>query len=185
MSHICVDISDPAGFVMPSWADTVQGYIGERVPIRTPTPHIWTKAQWSDFTGKKKYPMFVGTPAVGNAGDPVTEAFECMENLYQIGCSPGFVVGLDMETAVSPSYVTSFYNVLHAFGYRVWVYGSASSVFKNPVCNGYDVADWTNTPHYAAGSSVRATQYANAAMSGIGADLRIIRPWQWRTHLWS
>ena len=188
MSHICVDIADPANFTAPAWADTVQGYIGERVPIKTPTPHIWTVMDWQRFGKRKKYPMFVGTPAVGASGNPLVEAFECMESLYSIGCAPGHVVGLDMEMAINPGYVNKFYDVLHTFGYFVWVYGSASTIYKNPQCDGYDVADWTGQQHFAtppANSAVRATQYANGTQSGIGADLRVIRPWQWRYRLWS
>lgn len=188
MSHRCVDIADPATFMPPNWADTVQGYIGERVPIRTPTPHIWSANDWKKFGSRKKYPMFVGTPAVGLPGNPEVEAFECMEALYTIGCDPGHVVGLDMETAVQPGYVNKFYHVLNTFGYFLWVYGSKATVFGNPVCNGYDVADWTGQEHFAVApgnAAVRATQYANGTQSGIGADLRVIRPWQWRFRLWS
>lgn len=184
MTHICADISDPVGFVPPPWVDTVQGYVGERVPIRTPTPHIWTRADWARFRGMKKYPVFVGTPAIGPAVDPITEAFECLENLYQIGVPQGDVVGLDMETAVNARYCTEFYGVLHKFGYRVWVYGSVSTVFGNPPLDGYDPADWTGKQHYVVARKVRATQYADAAQSGIGADLRVIRPFQWQFHLW-
>lgn len=185
MAHICVDIADPSNFTPPEWADTVQGYIGERVPIRTPTPHIWTKADWDKFGNRKKYPMFVGTPAIGAAGDPLIEAFECMEALYSIGCNPGHVVGLDMEMAVNPKYVNAFHRVLKTFGYHLWVYGSKSAVFGNPACEGYDVADWTGVKHFATGGTpVKATQYANGTQSGIGADLRVIRWWQWRNRLW-
>jgi hypothetical protein len=184
MTHICADIADPAGWIAPSWVDTVQGYVGERVPIRTPTPHIWTAADWWRFRGFHKYPMFVATVAVGMPSDPVTEAFECLENLYQIGLPAGKVVGLDMEETADARYCEEFYGVLHRFGYRVWVYGSISTIFGNPPLDGYDVADWTGTQHYAGHAKVRATQYADAAQSGIGADLRVIRPWQWQFNLW-
>lgn len=184
MSVKCADIADPSGFIPPAWIQAVQGYVGERLPIRTPTPHIWSKADWSHFPTMRKYPMFVGTPAVGAAGNVVTEAFECMQNLWEIGCTPGHVVGLDMETAVNRVYVTNFYRILHAHGYKVWVYGSASSVFLNPKCDGYDPADWTGIPHFVNHANVVATQYADAATSHIGADLRVIRWWQWKRNMW-
>jgi hypothetical protein len=185
--HICVDSAYPSVFQaghLPGGATAVQGYIGERSPINTPTPHKWARADWAGFAGVRKYPMFVGSPAVGAHGDPWVEADECIEALFDVGARRGCVVGLDMETAVDSAYVLGFWHVLAWAGYPLWVYGSAATVFSNPACDGYDVADWTGVPHLYPRKFVRATQYAGSSQSGGPWDLRVIRWWQWRHRLW-
>src|SRR5581483_6171107 len=139
LTHRCADSAAPSGVLpVPKGFNAVQFYIGERAPIKTPTPHIWTRADVARIPdGVRKYPVFVGTPAIGEKGEPVVEGFECLEALYRLGAPKGTVVGLDFETAVNPAYVTSFGRVLHWGGYRVWVYGSLSTVTKNPPLDGY------------------------------------------------
>jgi hypothetical protein len=128
--------------------------------------------------------MFVGTPAISESGHPETEAFECLHALWDIGAPHETVVGLDMEVAVDVPYVSHFYRILSWAGFHVWVYGSASSVFKNPVCDGYDVADYTGEPHIHPHPEVRATQYADSKQLGTSYDARLIRPWQASHRMW-
>lgn len=181
---LCADSAFPSGLQpFPTGYKVAQFYIGERVPIQTPTPHIWDRNQVDRLPkGIGKYPMFVGTPAIGAYGDSVTEAHECVKALIHIGCPRGKVVGLDLEAAVAREYVISFGWVLNHFGYRVWVYGSASTVFGNPRLNGYDPADWTGSPHILRGS--HATQWASSEQLGTSYDARSIRFWQYKRHIW-
>lgn len=181
---LCADSAFPAGLEpFPTGYKCAQFYIGERLPIRTPTPHIWDRNQINRLPkGIGKYPMFVGTPAIGESGDAETEALECLKALKHVECPLGKVVGLDLELAVAPAYVTAFGGVLNHFGMRVWVYGSLSTVFRNPRLNGYDPADWTGLPHVVAGA--HATQWASAGQLGTTYDARSIRFWQFKRHIW-
>lgn len=181
---LCADAATPAGLSpFPKGYSVAQFYIGERTPIRTPTPHIWSKADVNGLPkGIGKYPMFVGTPAIGAKGDAVTEAIECLEALFQIGCPTGKAVGLDMETAVAPSYMLKFAQVCNHYGVLVWGYMSLSVMSKNPRLNGYDIADFTGTNHLVPGS--HATQWANATQLHTSYDARRIRRWQNRFHIW-
>lgn len=185
LTHKCADSAFPAGVLpVPKGFKAVQFYIGERQPIRTPTPHIWTSADIAKIPkGVRRYPVFVGTPAIGFKGHPETEAFECLEALYQIGAPKGTVVGLDFETAVDPGYVSTFHKVVHWGGYRVWVYGSLSTVTSNPPCDGYDVAHYTNEPHFTGVAHERACQYADSKQLGTNYDARVVKSYQWFKHL--
>lgn len=183
-SILCADSATPAGLKpFPAGYKCAQFYIGERTPIKTPTPHIWSK---SDVDGLPKgigrYPMFVGTPAIGAKGNATVEAIECLEALYQIGMPLHKVVGLDMETAVSPEYVSEFGRLCNHYDVYVWVYGSKSAVFKNPRLNGYDVADYTKVPHIVPGS--HATQWADSTELGTTFDARSIKWWSFVHRIW-
>lgn len=137
--------------------------------------HPWTPANWAAFGKIRKLPIWVSAradPAVRGTGN--SEAFACLEQLYKLGVPKGSPVALDMETAVSPSYVTSFYNALKWAGYLTWVYGSASTVFGNPKANGYWVADYLGIgPFMYNHAGVRATQYA----SGSQYDSSTVKMW--------
>src|SRR5262249_27735993 len=116
--------------------------------------------------------------APGDGGQ--AEAFAALVRLYRIGCPPGSVVALDLETAVAPSYVNAFAGPLHWAGFKVWVYGSRSTVFGNPALDGYWVAGYPGSRHFAAGSNVRATQW----QAGKVIDSSVLRWYQWRRRLW-
>lgn len=183
---LCADSAFPAGLKpFPRGFKAAQFYIGERTPILTPTPHIWTKDDVNGLPkGIGKYPMFVGTPAIGKTGDAVTEAMECLEALYQIGCPLNRIVGLDMETAVNGAYVRTFGQVVNHYKMYVLVYGSAGTVFANPPLNGYDVAHWTGQDHHYPHAQEHATQWANARQLGTSYDARSIRWWTYRHRIW-
>jgi len=71
--------------------------------------------------------------------------------------------------------------VLHAAGYKVWVYGSASTVFSNPGLNGYWVADYASIwPFMYNHSGVRATQYAPGEYYGSFS----IKDWTYYSGTW-
>src|SRR5215468_808046 len=155
--------SDPAG----KW-DAAAGYIGGD------TPHVWTRTEWDRLGKLPKLPIWVqSAPASGNGH---AEAFSAMVALFRIGCPPGSAVALDLETAVSPAYVTAFAAPLRWAGFYVWVYGSKSTVFSNPPCDGYWVADYTGAPHFPAGKAVRACQW----QAGQVVDSSVVKWWSWR-----
>ena len=66
-------------------------------------------------------------------------------------------------------------------GFYVWVYGSASTVFGNPECDGYWVADYAGRgPFMYPHKMVKATQYDN----GTNYDSSLVKYWQFYWRLW-
>jgi len=120
--------SAPAGY------RAVAGYIGGD------TPHVWTDAEWKRFDGLHKLPIWVRSNPADVDGE--VEAFGALRRLYQLRVPREITVAIDLETAVNDSYVRKFHSVMRWAGYFVWVYGSASTVFENPVAEGYWVADY-------------------------------------------
>jgi hypothetical protein len=68
------------------------------------------------------------------------------------GAPKGTATVLDLETAVDEQYVTTFGEMLHTAGYLVLPYGSSSTLFRNPVLDGYFVAKPEPTDAIPAGS---------------------------------
>ena len=135
----------------PKGYQAAAGYIGGD------TPHVWTVEEWERLGRLPKLPIYVRS---NDGTDPHEDAFQTLKRLYQIGCPPGSRIALDMETRVNANYVATFYRRVRFFGYRLWVYGSAVSVFRNPACNGYWVADFADRgPFMYKDKRVRATQY--------------------------
>ncbi len=88
------------------------------------------------------------------------DAFSALRRLYQLAVPVGSRIALDLETRIAPAYVKVFQAVTSHFGYRLWVYGSASTVFSNPPCNGYWVADYAGKgPFMYPHADVLATQW--------------------------
>jgi hypothetical protein len=118
--------------------------------------HSWSHADWATVPGPK-LPIFVAP--FGNK-DGKSDGQSCLNQLRTMQIPAGSIVVLDMETMVDVSYVEAFWKVVHdEGGYRVWVYGSLDTVFGNPSCNGYWVADYTNVKHMVNHVRVRATQW--------------------------
>lgn len=90
----------------------------------------------------------------------------------------------DLARAAHPGYLTRVHAVLQASGYHMWVYGSRSTVFQCPPCDGYDVADWTGQPHFTGHENERACQFANSEQTGGNFDARVIKEWSWNHRLW-
>jgi hypothetical protein len=169
------DTADPAGKRLPADAGGVAGYIGGD------TPHVWTKSEWRRFGKMPKLPIYVRS----NEGNPVSDAGVALMRLYQIGATRGCAVALDLELRVDPPYVLEFGRILQFFGYRVLVYGSLSTVFRNPPLNGYWVAHYTGNaaPEKPLTGKVRGVQYADAQMTGVPWDVSEFKPWQ-LDHFW-
>lgn len=187
----CADSAFPEGLrPFPAGFQCAQFYIGERAPVKTPTPHMWSKQDVNGLPkGIGRYPMFVGTPAIGgnpSDGDVDKELMECVHALHDVGAPRGCVVGLDFETAVNPRYVNRFYSGMLWLGhpFRVWLYGSESFVTKNPPMDGYDIALYDGKATFAGIRHERAKQYADSNMLHTSYDARIIHRWQYQRHVW-
>jgi Domain of unknown function (DUF1906) len=137
--------------------------------------HVWNRNDWGMFPGYKVPIWVAGYNAAKESSDAIAA-------LHTLGVPQGCVIALDMEGRMSEAdknYVTSFGFQLQQAGYKVWVYGEASTVFNLPQLNGYWVADWTGTAFMFKHIGVRATQWAE----GPGHDNDLIKGWTLR-HVW-
>lgn len=132
--------------------------------------NVWPDSAWNQFKANLKIPIWVA-PQGGKNG--LDDAAIAVTALRRMGVPSGKVILLDMEVMVDKTYVTAFGKGLQAAGYKVWVYGSISSVFRNPQLNGYAVADPTTVVHMYPHSGVRMTQYE----FGPSTDEDVIRRW--------
>ena len=138
--------------------------------------HVWSKADWDLFPGFR-LPIWV--PSTGNKSGKVDGA-EAVRVLRELKVPAGSYTVVDMEGMKDRTYVESFATVLHLEGgYRLWVYGQRSTVFGNPPCNGYWVAEYgismTAGRHLLEAPHVRAWQYeANIAP---GYDASLVKQW--------
>ncbi len=132
--------------------------------------NVWADSAWAQFKANRKIPIWV--PPTGNK-DGSTDAAIAVTSLRRMGVPSGKVIMLDMETMKDVTYVLAFGKGLQAAGYKVWVYGSVSTVFRNPQLNGYAVADPTGIVHMYPHSGVRMTQYE----FGPSTDEDVIRRW--------
>lgn len=138
--------------------------------------HVWAAKDWDRFPG---YRLPIWVPSPGNKSG-LKDGAEAVAALQQLKVPAGSFTVVDMEAMRDRTYVEHFAETLHAGGgYRLWVYGSRSTVFGNPPCNGYWVADYgistaqgirlLETPH------VRAWQHlANIAP---GYDASLVKQW--------
>ena len=125
----------------------------------------------------KKLPVFVRS-GPGNGTD---DAFAALAQLYRLAASRAAPrLPMTWRRPGEPAQVmsTGFYNAMRWGGYRVWLYGSASSVFGNPPCDGYWVADYTGQEFMFPHSKVVATQYE---ANHDGWDWSEVKEWQY-TH---
>ena len=133
--------------------------------------HVWPAPDWGRFPGFR-LPIWVG----GNDG--AAEGADAWRALRNLGVPMESLTVLDMETrnsAADAAYVEAF--AANAGGYRVWVYGSASTVFRLPPLNGYWVADYTSDMRAIDGllqhEHVRAVQFA-----AVGPyDASLVKQW--------
>lgn len=151
---------------IPPGFDIAGGYIPGRDDF-----HPWARADWDRFPG---YRLPITVPA--NPGDGPADGAAVVAYLRSLGVPEGCIVVVDMEERTDVEYVLNFGAAVQPF-YRVWVYGSASTVFGNPGLNGYWVADYstdmTEIDALLQHEHVRAVQYAN----GPGYDSSLVKPW--------
>lgn len=153
---------------IPPGFDIAGGYIPGRDDY-----HPWARSDWGRFPG---YRLPITVPA--NPGDGPTDGRIVVAYLHvSLGVPFGCIVVLDMEGRTDVEYVLNFGAAVQAGGYRVWVYGSESTVFGNPPLNGYWVADYTSDlaaiDALLQHEHVRAVQFA----AGPGYDSSLVKPW--------
>lgn len=152
------------------WRRAVGGYLGGPRAARQ-----WTVADWERFPHNRKLPIWVG----GFSGHD--EGAQAVRELRKLRVPRGCYTVLDLEMRVDRTYVEAYGKVLHDAGYKVFVYGSASTVFQNPHLNGYWVADYRGTgPFMYNHSHVRMTQYR----SGDKYDGSSIKTWTYYFGKW-
>lgn len=135
--------------------------------------NVWATADWGKFPGYK-LPIWV-------AGyDGYGEGHQAVNSLKFLNVPAGSCTAIDLEGRVDNTYLNHYGQALHYAGYKVWVYGSASTVFGNVPLNGYWVADYAGIgPFMYDHAAVRATQYA----SGPNYDLSLVKEWV-QNNLW-
>jgi hypothetical protein len=176
MANLMIDASTPPA-TMPAGYSAVAGYIGGH------TPHIWSPAEWGKFGKVRKLPIYVPAVAIGANASASNEAFDALQALYKLKVPKGSPVVWDMEMAVNAGQINLVQSIMNWAGYYLWVYGSASAVFNNPVANGYWVADYRGIgPFMHTHAGTRATQYAD----GQQFDSSTVKQWQFtfRLKIW-
>lgn len=162
-----------AGNIDPGWNGAIGGYYGGPRAF-----NVWSGDDWARFRGHRKLPIWVG----GFEGHD--EGEEAVAALKQLGVPKGRFTALDLETRVDKTYVEHFGRVVGHAGYRVFVYGSAATVFDNPQLDGYWVADYAGKGPFMyapePGKLVRATQYAE----GQDFDSSTVKFWTYRFGAW-
>jgi hypothetical protein len=159
-----------ASNINPDWTGAVGGYYGGPDAF-----NVWSPGDWKQFHRNRKLPIWVG--GLAGAG----EAKDAIAALRDLGVPKSVYTVLDMEGRVDKTYVENFGQALQAAGYKVWVYGQASTVFSNPRLNGYWVADYADKgPFMYDHRHVRATQYA----AGQEYDSSTVRDWTYKSGPW-
>lgn len=135
------------------------------------TPHVWTDAEIRAQSARWRLPIYVcDNPAQRNATADANQAVAWMRSRK---VPAGSALALDYETAVNGAYVAEFDRVVRAAGWTLMLYGSLSSVTRNPRPSaGYWTASWTGEPHMDAAGA--ATQYASDTQLGVGYDLSVV-----------
>lgn len=142
--------------------DAVAGYLSSGHEVNP-----WSVEDWQGVVGPK-LPIWVA----GFNGK--MDAESCLNGVWTIGATKGCYVAVDMEARVDETYVAAFGAIMQHEGYKVLVYGSASTVFNHPQLNGYWVADYAGIgPFMYNHPGVRATQY----QPGPNYDSSTVRPW--------
>jgi hypothetical protein len=152
----------------PSWSRAVAGYYGGPNAY-----HVWSPGDWKRFPKSKKLPIWVG----GMNG--TIDGHNAVAALRALKVPKGVYTAADMEMRVDKTYLEHFGDILHAAGYKVFVYGSASTVFGNPKLDGYWVADYVGTAPYMY-PGARLTQY----MSGPDYDTSAVKWWTYYFGSW-
>jgi hypothetical protein len=155
------------------WHRAVAGYYGGPGAF-----HVWSKADWDRFPRHRKLPIWVAAQGDKNGTEDGKAAVEALRALK---VPPRAYTALDLETMVDKTYVEHFGDVLADAGYKTWVYGSASSVFQNPVLDGFWVASYMGIgPFMVSHEHVRATQY----QPGEQFDSSTVHRWTYELGTW-
>jgi hypothetical protein len=168
-----------AGNIGLPFDGAIAGYLAGGDPY-----HPWTPLDWDKFPRNRKLPIFVQTNAAG--AHPWTDADGVVRQLVDLNVPKGCYTVLDLDGAVAPDYVEGYGDALHLAGYKTWVYGSISTLFRNPPLNGYWAADYRGAgPFMVPADHVRATQYADPNTgSGGDWDSSTILDWVYWSDSW-
>jgi hypothetical protein len=159
-----------AANISQDWAGAVAGYYGGPDAF-----NVWSPGDWKRFSSNRKLPIWVAGRHGHDEGQSAVRA------LHALGVPKHVYTAVDMENRVDKTYVEHFGETLQAADYKIFVYGSASSVFGNPRLNGYWVADYAEKgPFMYDHRHVRATQYA----SGPEYDSSTVRDWTYASGTW-
>jgi hypothetical protein len=132
--------------------------------------HPWSTSDWGRFPHNRKLPYYVASSHARS------DAHSAVKQLQALGVPKGAPVGLDLETRVNVRYVNIFFGIVRRAGYKILAYGSESTIFQNPACNGRIVALYDGSQDFPAnwgGKAVRGKQY----QAGDKVDLDIYRDW--------
>ncbi len=148
----CYDAAFPPP--APPATDVVGFYIGGD------TPHVWSAEELAAQPARYRLPIWVRSdPAQAIGSD---DAVLALDQLRALGAPGGCTVVLDLETAVTGSFVRGF-GAQMAPQHPVIVYGSSSTLFENPALAGYFVAKPGAT---ATPAGCVAVQYAEDVDGG-------------------
>jgi hypothetical protein len=152
------------------WGRAVAGYYGGPNAF-----NVWSPGEWKQFAANRKLPIWVAGLDGRGEGDDAVAA------LRSLGVPQGVFTVVDMENRVDKTYVEHFGAAVNAAGYKVWVYGSASTVLQMPGLQGYWVADYAGVgPFMYNHAQVRATQYA----TGQNFDSSTVKDWTYYSGPW-
>lgn len=134
----------------------------------------WSNAELQSVTG----PTLLIWVA-GRAGR--SESKEIVQQIKKLGITKPVSIAMDMEGRKDNTYLERVYDRLHPLGHKVYVYGSADTVFTNIPLNGFWVADYAGIgPFMYNHSHVRMTQYASNADYDSSTVKRWILPYFWK-----
>lgn len=151
--------------------DAVGGYFHS--PNAT---HGWSEQDWFEIPGPK-LPIYVA--GMNGRADAESALAQCQS--LGIEFRKGIYVAYDLETRVDKTCVASFGAVMQHYGFKVLVYGSASTVFDNPQLNGYWVADYLQIgPFMHSHMGTRMTQWTDGEHFDQSTVKRWILPGFWR-----
>ena len=151
-----IDAAFPPGApTIPPGTHAIAGYLGGH------TPHPWAVVEWQRFPHLRKLPIWVPGQAIEVPEAANTVSCDIVRAAKHLGVSKGCPIVIDLETAQVSGFDANVIDDLHFVGYKVWTYGSRSTVFANPAGDGYWVADYTHSPHMVSGPNVVATQWTD------------------------
>lgn len=138
----------------PPVADIVAFYLGGD------TPHVWSISEIAATTTRYRLPIWTRSNPQPSLALPDSQAM--LSQLYSIGAPP-CLTALDLEGAVTDTYVTAYYGYLHGPGYSVSPYVERVNWPSTPKCDGIWLAYPGATQRPA---SVLACQFAADVATG-------------------
>lgn len=151
----------------------VMGYLGGD------TPHAWTPGEWGAQPARYRIGVWTRSDPVG-AAQGKTEGAVAVAAWRALGAPSGTLIVLDLETAVNAAYVTAFDAQVVADGFRVAIYGSKDTLFRNPkTSGGYFTADLTGSPHLYPGTTI--TQWRFESLWDDDEISGAVTGWLWDT----